>query len=611
MANTDKKNRKSAVKIYAGPDILRIAACAAILLYHMNLLKSGYLAVCIFFVLSGYLGSLTALRVEKFSPLRYYINRFKRLWMPLLFVTLVTVGAISLFPDIRWVNLKPETASVLLGYNNIWQINAGLDYFTDAADSPFMHMWYLGIQLQFDLIFPLFFILFKKFGDKFGKKKCCALLAVITAAFTVYFAYAAYHMDTERVYYGTDTRVFSLLTGVLLGFMQSYGLFPRERKTGRTATYLFGVYLLAACLMCIFVPETTAGRTIGMIIIGLMTCRMVMLSTPLNSIPRKIAHYIHRTSRVSYEVYLWQYPLLFIFSYIGEGPEYTLLFLLILAVLSAALHESMNMLTRRRTRATVGKPAIVTFLVLVAFTGFSVFGGVKLFTAKDHTVELDELRNQIAQNESLMEEKQAQFADQQANPKDGLDQELVTGVGDSVMLGAIKELYAAFPNGYFDAKQSRSAFVLTDILKKLDKKEVLGDVIVIGLGTNGDCGDDVRAEIMEACGDRTVFWITVTNDKSVKVNKKLKAFAENYDNLHIIDWNSYSKGHKEYFAADGIHLTAEGRKAYASLVKKSVSSVLAKAETVEQAEGLVKGQLDQSILILRKIDEYIKSETAE
>ena len=46
-------------KYYQKLDFLRVGACLAILLYHLNFLKGGYLAVCIFLVLSGYLACIS------------------------------------------------------------------------------------------------------------------------------------------------------------------------------------------------------------------------------------------------------------------------------------------------------------------------------------------------------------------------------------------------------------------------------------------------------------------------------------------------------------------------------------------------------------------------
>ena len=116
-------------KYYKDIDLIRLFSCIAVLLYHLNILNGGYLAVCIFFVISGYLSCVSLFKKNKISLKDYYKNRLIKLYLPLLVVVFVSISIISLFPSINWFNLKNETTSVLLSYNNFWQLSANLDYF--------------------------------------------------------------------------------------------------------------------------------------------------------------------------------------------------------------------------------------------------------------------------------------------------------------------------------------------------------------------------------------------------------------------------------------------------------------------------------------------------
>ena len=138
------------------------------------------------------------------------------------------------------------------------------------------------------------------------------------------------------------------------------------------------------------------------------------------------------------------------------------------------------------------------------------------------------------------------------------------------MLGAVENLYNKFPNGYFDAQISRTAWVAHGILSNLKNNNMLGDIVVLNLGANGDCSFDCKKGIIELCEDRSIFWLTVTNDKDVNVNSELFKLSDKYNNVHIIDWNSISKGHNEYFFADGIHLTVKGREVYTQAIYDSI-----------------------------------------
>ena len=135
---------KRSQKIYKPINLLRILMCIAVFLYHMGILKGGYLGVCVFFVLSGYFSCISAFKKENFSILEYYKNKFIRIYLPLIVTVFISLFAVSLVKEIGWFNLKPESTSVIFGYNNFWQLDANLDYFARHIDSPFMHLWYIA-----------------------------------------------------------------------------------------------------------------------------------------------------------------------------------------------------------------------------------------------------------------------------------------------------------------------------------------------------------------------------------------------------------------------------------------------------------------------------------
>ena len=155
-------------KYFKNIDFVRLFACIMILLYHLGIVKGGYLAVCTFFVFSGYFSCISLFNKEKVSLKEYYSNKILRLYLPLIVVVFISITCTSLFSK-TWLNLKPESTSIVLGYNNYWQLSSSMDYFSSHINSPFIHLWYIAILLQFDLIFPYIFMLLKKVGDKFNK----------------------------------------------------------------------------------------------------------------------------------------------------------------------------------------------------------------------------------------------------------------------------------------------------------------------------------------------------------------------------------------------------------------------------------------------------------
>ncbi|MCQ2452205.1 MAG: acyltransferase [Oscillospiraceae bacterium] len=146
------------------PDLLRCLACPAVLLFHMQLLPGGYLAVCCFFTLSGYLMAASLLGPESPALGRYYKGRFLRLWLPAAAAVLLTLGISFGLMGHAWPGMKQESLSVLLGFHNFRQIALQDNYFAPHSITPLQPLWYTSILMQFTLVFPPVFLLLRKAG---------------------------------------------------------------------------------------------------------------------------------------------------------------------------------------------------------------------------------------------------------------------------------------------------------------------------------------------------------------------------------------------------------------------------------------------------------------
>ena len=144
-------------------------------------------------------------------------------------------------------------------------------------------------------------------------------------------------------------------------------------------------------------------------------------------------------------------------------------------------------------------------------------------------------------------------------------------IGDSVMLGAKYNLEKRFPNGVVDARENRSFWPAYTILEEASKAEREFYPVVIGIGTNSPLDLSVCRRIIELCGDRQVFWLTTTNNWQFYNTDNIRQLAEEYENVTVIDWDTCSRGHEEYFYSDAIHLKEAGREAYADLIYSAIT----------------------------------------
>ena len=213
-------------------DGLRTLAVVAVVLYHLNLTwaQGGLLGVTVFFVLSGYL--ITRLLINEVSKTgridlkSFWICRIRRLFPAVVTVVAVTCALCTIFNHVMLTKMRPDILPSLLFFNNWWQIAQDVSYFNALGDpSPLTHFWSLAIEEQFYLVWPpLLLAMVSMHMSKPNTRRVVLGLAAISAiAMMLLYNPAA---DPSRVYYGTDTRVFSLLLGAWMAFIPDRDLAP-------------------------------------------------------------------------------------------------------------------------------------------------------------------------------------------------------------------------------------------------------------------------------------------------------------------------------------------------------------------------------------------------
>ena len=557
------KKTRNIVKI----DYIRIISCIGVLLYHLGILKGGYLAVCTFFVVSGYLSAVSFLKRKQFSFKEYYLSRLLNIYLPLLVVTFSTIALVSLFPDIVWVNLKKETTSVILGYNNYWQIAANLDYFTRHISSPFMHMWYIAILLQYDLIFPLIYTVLRNASRKVSKLIPIAALGVAGIISFIVFCIRIGNEDVMFAYYSSFSRLFSFVFGAMLGFIHAY-IKPIVLKDKNISKIAFNIYLILLAIMFVFFGSGNENIGLYMLLTTIVSMRLIDYAVVDRETRSNV--YVKLLSGMSYDIYLLQYPVIFLFQNMKITPFIKVpLMIICILILSFIFFEARSVMKMRKK-----DPIRIIMCILIIIS--SVFGAYKYITAEDHSAEMKDLEEKLNENQKLIEEKNKEFLNNEKADQDEWSQTLqnmeneeeavsemlkklkIVGVGDSILLDVVDKLYEKFPDGYFDCKISRSLYAGEEILRDLKAEGKLSNTLLLCLANNGDYSTSINEELMNIVEDRDVFWINAVGADDPEFNERFAKFAENYPNLHIIDWVSVSEGHPEYFYYDNIHVMGEG-----------------------------------------------------
>lgn len=570
-------------------DVIRIISCILILFYHLNIIKGGFLPVCTFFVLSGYLSAKGAIQSKDFKVKEFYLKRLKSIYLPLVVVVSLTVLLYKIFSPAAWLSLKPETQSVVFGYNNFWQLSANFDYFTRNTNSPFFHLWFIAILLQFDLVFPIFAVIFKKANKRINKNFSFYAVLILTVIATLLFFIMSKTQDIMVAYYNSFSRCFSLLFGVLFAQIQSKSNNASTKILTKHCNLIFAIYSLVLILLCVFVSASSKHFAFFMILTTIISVRLIKYATLKPKIKRRNEQIIKLISKGLYEVYLVQYPVIFFLQGLKIVNPFKALVIIVLTVIFAyAIHFALNAKIKSKSKKAL-RVAIIAVLIVSAF--FAVVN------EKDRSAEMDELKERLSENEKLAEEKKNEFfgdSDTETSKSSSTTtttaksttttvnrqqiEETVhslrlVGVGDSLMLDAIDEFYEQFPNAYFDGQISRSMYGGEDVLIALKNEDKLPDTLVLCLSQNTDFSTYLCEQLMEIVENRQVYWVNAVGADDPEFNDRFEEFAKNYPNIHIVDWAGASESHPEYFYPDEIHTNPTGIRAYVNTVFETICEV--------------------------------------
>jgi peptidoglycan/LPS O-acetylase OafA/YrhL len=197
---------------------LRALAVGAVVAFHAfpKTLPGGFLGVDVFFVISGFLISgmiLDAIRAGRFSLLEFYLRRARRIVPALLTMLfgITLLAALVLMPDEMERFGANVTAGALFVPNLVLAREQG--YFDPAAiDNPLLHLWSLGVEEQFYLVWPLaLMLLLPRVG---ARNMVLVIAAIIVLSLALHIVMARYAPTAS--FYLPFTRFWQLLAGALL-----------------------------------------------------------------------------------------------------------------------------------------------------------------------------------------------------------------------------------------------------------------------------------------------------------------------------------------------------------------------------------------------------------
>ena len=559
-----------------GIDIIKALSLISVIIYHLYEYQGTYIGVVLFFVISGYL--ITEVLYERDdSYFKFIQRRYTKIFPPLIVVLVSSCLAFYYFYGYLSEKLVMNSISSLFGLSNFYQVMSGLSYFEKSGDLfPLLHTWSLSIEIQFYIFFPFLIYFLKKINMK---KEIIAVLLVIlsliSAGTMAYKNFVGY--DLSNIYYGTDTRIFSILIGSVFYFI--FKDRELEKNKINTISYILLAFIIIATLL---VDYSTAANYYGLLYLISLAGGFITVASVKTGFLDFQNNYLKPLSKLgehSYVYYLWQYPIMVFsleyFKWSDIDYNYTVILQIIILIILSEV--SYKLLIEWKRESTILRRI---FLV--------IYGAILYFVPISTETNSQEVKNQIEINEKTkilennekaikqknqenltndneqdktedylearllndekievvsidIEEKSVQnieikkdnmksdeksIAKKEENlgnkkvvqEKDKINSNSIDGVnytfvGDSVMKMGEPYIKELFRDANVDAKVSRQFIDLPKILDKLQEEKKLKKVVVIHLGTNGVINKKSFEKSMEYLKDKKVYIVNTVVPK--------------------------------------------------------------------------------------------------
>jgi peptidoglycan/LPS O-acetylase OafA/YrhL len=562
-----------------GLDGLRALAVAAVFLYHSQhrWMPGGFLGVDLFFVLSGYL--ITSLLLVEWEArnridLRYFwLRRARRLFPALVVVVLGALALAAIFARGDLARTRGDAFSSLFYYTNWHLILANHSYFVRMGNpSLLQHLWSLAVEEQFYVIWPLLLVP----GLVLVGRKRLPFVIVAGIAVSAALMWLLYTpTDPSRVYYGTDTRAFLLLMGILLALV--WPAIERIRR-GLPLLELLGVAALVGSVLLFrqmedFNPTLYRGGDVAAAF-----CFAVLIAAvahPATGIGRALGvQPLRWLGERSYGIYLWHWPIILLLrpgvDIPWTGPGVVALQAAI--VLSAAALSYRYVEQPIRTGSLQRRLAERPRRLRLELVGAGALGLVAAFAILFVVPKaLNPVTGYVNPQPVKAAVKPSHTATQHVADKQKKQRALPPGrilaLGDSVMLSCSRQLRGALLHRVrIDATVGRQIDDTIGDLDRLRKHHRLPKTLVLQVGNNGPLWYDDLVNLRHALrGIPDVVVVNVRNATSWQdeSNHALDNWLHGWRTAHLADWYGSSTNK---MLSDGTHPWPYGCTIYAHVI---------------------------------------------
>ncbi|TWB24870.1 peptidoglycan/LPS O-acetylase OafA/YrhL [Nitrospirillum amazonense] len=303
---------------------LRGIAVLSVLLFHLQIsvFSGGYIGVDIFYTISGYLitrNISSEIDEQKFTFANFYLRRLHRLFPAAFFVTATSfVAASIIFPPIYLTKMSGEAIYSISGLANIYYWLQSGYFDVSSIQKPLLHMWSLGVEEQFYLLWPAFMVLISKFNENARALIIGAVAILSLLACTIVMA-----SHPVTAFFLTPFRIYEFAIGAGLAVLKT-----KLPRLIHSLSCIVGLLLIAVSIF-LYTEHTSFPGLHALI--PTMGAALIIFSRGGGLSGRVLDNApIRWIGRISYSLYLVHWPLIVFANYVhGDIDSFFCKFLLL------------------------------------------------------------------------------------------------------------------------------------------------------------------------------------------------------------------------------------------------------------------------------------------
>lgn len=360
------------------PDIdgLRAVAVLAVVAFHAfpGIIPGGFVGVDVFFVISGYLITsilISDLKADSFSVARFYSRRIRRIFPALILVMVAClfVGWFVLFAG-EYAQLGKHVAGGAGFISNFILLNEVGYFDTAASTKPLLHLWSLGVEEQFYLIWPMLLWI----GWRLNINLFILVVLLSFVSFGLAVSTSADQLATS--FYSPQDRLWELSVGAALAY---FAVAAQRRNEGTPIVanrYLagilstFGIVLLMIALFLVRQSSFPGWQTL----LPTTGTFLMILAGPNAFWNRQFlsVKILVSTGLISYPLYLWHWPLLSFSRILGldDKPAVIAGAVILAVVLSCMTYWLLEKPARFSSSKRIVTGASVASMIAVGLAGY-------------------------------------------------------------------------------------------------------------------------------------------------------------------------------------------------------------------------------------------------